>query len=450
MAGSVPPSRKKIPAIERVMRPFTTFAQRESSSGIVLMVCAAIALIWANSPYQQSYFELWHLESSVEIGAWRLSHSLAHWINDGLMALFFLLVGLEIKRELLGGELSDLRQARLPLFAAVGGMIVPALIYAAINFGKPSIIAWGAPMATDIAFALGVLALLGNRIPSGLKVFLAALAIIDDIGSVLVIALFYTASINFAALGAAAACFAAMLIVNRMGVRNLVVYMLLFACLWLATLSSGVHATIAGVVAAIAIPARSRIDSKRFLDRSRSLLDDYEANQGDSPSSLLNEAQDSSLRELEILIGRAGTPLQRLEHTLHPLVAFGIMPIFALANAGVAISMSGFQAAITEPVTLGIVFGLVVGKLIGISLFAHLAVALKAAVLPEGVTWRHIHGVAMVGGIGFTMSLFVATLAFKSGPLLDDAKMAVILASLIAGILGCVALVGLKPRPESA
>jgi NhaA family Na+:H+ antiporter len=426
--------------IERVLRPFAEFAQREASSGLVLMACAVIALLWANSPWSGSYDAIWHIPFGVEIGSGGITHSLAHWINDGLMGLFFLLVGLEIKRELLVGELSSLRQASLPLFAALGGMVAPALIYWSLNQGGVGQRGWGVPMATDIAFSLGVLALLGSRVPAGLRVFVAALAIVDDIGSVLVIALFYSSNLNLAALGLAGAIFIGMMVANRMGVRSLLAYMTMATLLWLAVLNSGIHASLAGVVAALAIPSRSRIDGERFLQRSRSLLNQFEAGGDHDSDVLLNEDQDATVRKLERVIEGVGTPLQRLERVLHPLVAFGIMPLFALANAGVRLNADGISEAVRSPIALGIVVGLVLGKFVGILLFSRLAVAIGIGALPEGVGWRHVGGAAWLCGIGFTMSLFVAALAFGESTNLAAAKVGIIAASLIAGTVGSLIL----------
>jgi NhaA family Na+:H+ antiporter len=409
----------------------------------VLLGCALLALFWANSPWSASYFALWKTPISLSTGNFALEMSLGHFINDGLMALFFLLVGLEIKREILVGELSSLRQASLPLVAAVGGMVVPASFYALFNLGSPTLRGWGTPMATDIAFALGVLALLGNRVPTSLKVFLAALAIVDDIGSVLVIALFYSSGVSMTWLAISAAVLGLMAAINRFGVRSLLPYGLLFAALWYAVHHSGIHATVAGVLAAFTIPAWSRIDGRRFVDRSRELLDEFEGSGDCDNDVILNDAQTAALQGIERSVERVTMPLQRLEHTLHSWVAFCIMPIFALANAGVAL---GGGPAPLGPVSFGIFAGLVVGKPVGIYLATLLAVKLRVGDLPEGVTWRHVHGVGWLGGIGFTMSLFVSGLAFGESAELDVAKTAILAASSVAGIVGCLILY----RPASA
>lgn len=429
--------RPRTPA-ERAVRPFIQFAKREASGGLVLLGCAILALAWANSPWSATYFHLWETPIAFSVGRFSLTMPLSHFINDGLMALFFLLVGLEIKREILVGELSSLRQASLPLVAALGGMVVPASLYAVFNLGSPTLRGWGTPMATDIAFALGVLALLGSRVPTGLKVFLAALAIVDDIGSVLVIALFYSGGVSGPWLAASAGILATMAVANRLGMRSLLPYGVLFLLLWYAVHHSGIHATVAGVLAAFTIPAWSRIDGRRFVDRSRELLDEFECTGDCDNDVVMNDAQTAALQSIEHAVERVTTPLQRLEHSLHPWVAFGIMPVFALANAGVSIVGGG--AAPTGPVAIGIFAGLVFGKPIGIYLSTLLAVKMKLGDLPEGVTWRHVHGVAWLGGIGFTMSLFVSGLAYGVSKELDIAKVAILAASLVAGTVGSILL----------
>ncbi|MGV3618908.1 MAG: Na+/H+ antiporter NhaA [Fimbriimonas sp.] len=423
---------------ERAVRPFVRFARREASGGLILLGCALLALIWANSPWAKAYFHLWEIPIGVTVGGVSLDMPLGHFINDGLMALFFLLVGLEIKREILVGELSSLRQASLPLVAAVGGMVVPASLYALFNLGSPTIRGWGTPMATDIAFALGVLALLGSRVPTGLKVFLAALAIVDDIGSVLVIALFYSGGISGGWLAASGAVLVVMALMNRLGVRMLMPYGILFAVLWYVVHHSGIHATVAGVLAAFTIPTWSRIDGRRFVDRSRELLDEFECTGDCDNDVILNDAQTAALQSLEHGVERVTTPLQRLEHALHPWVAFFIMPVFAFANAGV--SLVGGAGVPTGSVATGIFAGLVLGKPLGIYLLTRLAVKMRMAELPEGVTWRHVHGVAWLGGIGFTMSLFVSALAYGPSRELETAKVAILAASAVAGAVGCAIL----------
>src|SRR5688500_3830200 len=361
------------PPVERIVRPFQDFANKQSSGGILLIIAAAVALIWANSPWGESYNALWHTKLTVGVGDFSISKDLTHWINDGLMAVFFLVVGLEIKREVLVGELSSVRNAALPVVAALGGAVVPALIYLAINAGTEGSAGWGIPMATDIAFALGVLALLGERAPVALKVFLTALAIVDDIVAVLVIAFFYTSEISWGALGVGAAFLAALVVANLIGVGRTLVYAVLGLGLWLCFLLSGVHATIAGVLLALTVPASSFINPAAFLKRSRYVLDRFEQAGEKGEHVLANEERQAALHALNHAAYKLEPPLHELENTLHPWVVFAIMPIFALANAGVSLG-GDIADALSSPVALGIVVGLVVGKQLGITLFAWLAV----------------------------------------------------------------------------
>jgi NhaA family Na+:H+ antiporter len=421
--------------IDTIIRPFQEFAHTAASGGVLLLAFTVVALIWANSPWSHSYHELWHTPVTAGFGGHVLSKPLELWINDGLMAIFFFVVGLEIKREILTGELSSPRQAALPIAAALGGMIVPALLYFAFNAGTAEVSGWGIPMATDIAFALGVLALVGKGVPDALKVFLTALAIVDDLGAVLVIALFYTSEISLTALGAGACFLLLMVVANAMGVRNPLVYWLLGGAVWLAFLLSGVHATIAGVLGAMTIPASSLLDENSFVAKGRFLLSEVERKVDPGQEPLQYGNQHAAIQALERACENVETPLRRLEHGLHPWVAFCIMPLFALANAGVELG-AGFVAALTQPVTLGVMIGLVAGKQIGITLFSWLAVRSGLASLPAGVTWRHIYGAAVLGGIGFTMSLFIAGLAFSSAETLAMAKAGILLASLVAGGAG--------------
>jgi NhaA family Na+:H+ antiporter len=400
------------------------------------MAATLIALVWANSPFADAYTSLWRTTLTIGAGDLSLSKSLHLWINDGLMAIFFLVVGLEIKREALVGELASPRRAILPIAAAVGGAVLPAILFILIAGGDPEAArGWGVPMATDIAFALGVLALLGSRAPVGLKVFLTALAIVDDLLAVLVIALFYTSDTSMTALAAAAAIFVVLVAVNRLGVRRPLVYALLGIGLWIAVLQSGIHATVAGVLLAMTIPARTRIDPSDFLARARGFIDDFGRDVGEDPDA----AHHAALWELEDLTESAQAPMLRMEHALHPWVAFLIVPLFALSNAGVP--LFGDPVAIaTEPVVLGIVIGLIVGKQVGITMAAWLVVRAGLASLPRGVSWRHIYGAAWLGGIGFTMSLFVGALAFGESPALALSKIGILSASVIAGVVGYLIL----------
>jgi Na+:H+ antiporter, NhaA family len=429
------------PPVERIVRPFQDFAHKQSSGGILLIAATVVALLWANSPWAESYAALWQTKLTVGLGEFSLSKDLTHWINDALMAVFFLVVGLEIKRELLVGELSSVRSAALPIAAAVGGAVVPALIYIAINAGTEGAAGWGIPMATDIAFALGVLALLGERAPVALKVFLTALAIVDDIVAVLVIAFFYTAEISWGALGVGGLFLVALVMANLIGVGRTLVYAVLGVGLWLAFLLSGVHATIAGVLLAFTVPASSFINPGAFLERSSYVLDRFEKAGEKGENVLTNEERQAALHALNHATYQLEPPLHELEHTLHPWVVFAIMPIFALANAGVTLG-GGLVEALVSPVALGIVAGLVLGKQLGITLFAWLAVKLGVSELPVGINWRHVYGGGWLGGIGFTMSLFITDLAFSNGSLVDAAKLGILAASLIAGVIGWAILRG--------
>jgi NhaA family Na+:H+ antiporter len=432
-----------------VLSPFARFARTESSGGIVLIAATLVAIVWANSPWGAAYEHLWETQVTLGIGRYALTYPLHYWINDGLMAVFFFLVGLEIKREFLVGELASLKRAALPIAAALGGMVVPALIYAALNAGRPGEAGWGIPMATDIAFALGVLALLGPRIPLSLKVFLAALAIVDDLGAVLVIAVFYTEAIHWGALGIGFLLLAGLAVANRMHARSPLIYVAVGLLVWVAFLKSGVHATVAGVLLALTIPARTRIDTEEFLIRGRRILDYFDAAGLEGRDVLTNKAQQSAIQEMENACEAAQSPLQRIEHELHAWVAFGIIPLFALANAGVHLG-GNLGAAFGDRVTLGIILGLVIGKPIGITLFAWLSVRTGVAALPGGTTWRAIRGVSLLGGIGFTMSLFISGLAFVGTPQLnEDAKIGIFVASLIAGIAGYLVLRGFSPLPAT-
>jgi NhaA family Na+:H+ antiporter len=423
----------------RIIRPFQAFAANKAAGGILLLFCAVAALSWANSPWAPYYAGLWHTELTVSLAGKALSHDLHFWVNDLLMAIFFFLVGLEIKREVLVGELASARQAALPVIAAAGGVAVPAILYSLINFRGPGAHGWGIPMATDIAFALGVMALLGDRVPLGLKVFLTALAIVDDIAAVLVIALFYTDRISWTALGVAALCLVVLATLNRLGARHPLTYAIFGAILWLAVLNSGIHPTIAGIALAMTIPSRTPLDSRRFVLRSRRVLDHFEQAVGSERSLMNDEEQQAALLALEEACEKVQPPLHRMERALHPWVTFTIMPLFALANAGVLLGGNA-ASALSQPVALGVLLGLVLGKPLGITLASWVAVRARLASLPPGITWSHIHGAAWLGGIGFTVSLFVAGLAFNEESLLIMAKLGILSASLIAGIVGSVLL----------
>ena len=430
--------------VDRIISPFRRFASIEGSGGIILLLCTAAALIWANVG-GHSYHDFWHLPVAIEIGPYGLTNTLVHWVGDGLMAIFFFLVGLEIKREVLVGELASLKRAALPLMAALGGMIFPALFYVLIN-GTSGVGAagWGIPMATDIAFALGVLALLGRRVPLSLLVFLSALAIADDIGAVLVIAIFYTAELSLGWLVFGLGVFLLAILANKLGARNPITYGIIGLVVWLAFLKSGVHATIAGVIMAMAIPAKQRIDLSRFVAFAEYLLEKLRGAKNIDGSAFSTNEQMASMQTLENSVEQVMTPLQRYEHGLQPWVAWFIMPVFALGNAGVEIGASVFDD-LTSPIGLGVIAGLVLGKQLGVTLFSWLSVKLGIADLPTGVTWRHIYGTSWLAGIGFTMSLFVANLAFGASAAGEESKIGILFASTIAGVVGYVILRTTKP-----
>jgi len=438
MPGRAFPTPLSRPAIEVLSAPFARFARMEAAGGILLLLCTAAALAWANSPWERSYETLWNTPLTIGFGRMVISETRHHWINDGLMSIFFFLVGLEIKREVLIGELSSVKQAAFPFIAAVGGCAAPAAIYLLATKSIGAQRGWGIPMATDIAFALGVLALLGNRVPVSLKVFVAALAIVDDILCVLVISIFYTSDISFVRLGIAAAGLGVSCLANWVGVRAPAVYALLSVFVWLAVLKSGVHATIAGVLLAFTIPARTFIDRPEFLRRSRALL-------GQMEQAGENSAEEhDAVHGLELQCELIQSPLHRIEHRLQPWVSFFIMPVFALANAGVPI-FRNLGTAIAHPVTLGVAMGLLLGKPFGITAAAWLGTWLKMAAPPSGVGWKQIAGASWLCGIGFTMSLFIAGLAFEESALLDFAKIGTLTASMLAGVGGAMVLRRVRP-----
>lgn len=435
-------TRRRRP-IDRLLGPFRQFTANAASGGLVLVAAAMAAFAWANSPWGEGYAALWATKLTIGVGDLALSKALILWVNDALMAIFFLVVGLEIKRELLVGELASPRRAALPLTAALGGAVLPALIFLALNGGSPAERGWGIPMATDIAFALGVLALLGSRVPIGLKLFLTALAIADDLLAVAVIAVFYTTDLHPEAFAAAAVVVGMLVAANRLGVRRPMVYGLLGVVLWVAVLESGVHATIAGVLLAFTIPSRTRVDRGEFTAMAQAALD-----------SFANGAEDrrsAALWDLEEATGLAQSPVQRIEHALVPWVAFGIIPLFAFANAGLRIVDVDPVALVLQPLPVGIIVGLVLGKQVGITAATLFVVRAGLAELPRGVGMRHIYGVAWLGGIGFTMSLFITDLAFGGTGLASGAKVGILIASSIAGIGGYLLLRRLPPvDPELA
>ncbi len=411
---------------------FQHFFQTEAASGALLVISAIIALVVANSGWSDRYHQLLTTAVGVSVGTRELSLTIHQWINDGLMAVFFLLVGLEIKRELVAGELASRRSATLPIAAALGGMIVPALIYLAIGQGSDAR-GWAIPMATDIAFALGVLALVAPRAPSGLKVFLAALAIVDDMGAVVVIALFYSTSIAWNALVGAGIILLMLVALNAIGVRRVMPYLFLGACLWYFAHESGIHATIAGVLVAMTIPTRTRINATQFSETAKGLLDHFDRTETGDFLVITSKGQQEAITGLERASEDVTAPLLRLEHALHGFTAYVIMPLFALSNAGVSLTGSS-----TGVVTLAVIGGLAIGKPVGITAAALVAVRLKIASLPEGVSWTALHGCAWLGGIGFTMSLFIATLAFGTTSQLEAAKVGILGGSVLSAIAGSI------------
>ncbi|MBL7004938.1 MAG: Na+/H+ antiporter NhaA, partial [Gammaproteobacteria bacterium] len=426
-------------AFDRLLSPLEEFIHRQTTSGILLMVCAILALYLANSQWSEAYQHFLHIPFSIGTPSFQLSKSILHWINDGLMALFFLLVGLELKREILFGELANFKQALFPIIAAIGGMVVPVLIYISFNPEGHAFDGWGVPMATDIAFALGTLALLGNRIPKSLLTFLVALAIVDDLGAVIVIALFYTETINTPALLIAVFAMGILVTLNLGGIRHSLPYLLLGIILWVAMLKSGVHATLAGVFLAFTIPMRPKFDAQRFISQINKRLKQIKTSYKNNDNIINNSVLRTQVRALGDGVQLVQAPAQILEQKLHLPSAYFIIPIFALANAGIHINFSAFLTTVLHPISLGIAAGLVLGKLIGIAGFTWVAVQLKWITLPSNINFKHIIGVGFMGGIGFTMSIFIAELGFAHSP--EDlllAKTGVLIASLIAGISGFV------------
>lgn len=425
------------PRIERLTRPFRRFLEIESASGIALLLCTMTALVLANSIYAESFHQFWATHAIIGIGSYQLDMSLHHWFNDAWMTLFFFVVGLEIKRELVAGELSSFSKAALPIIAAAGGMIVPAGIYLALQHGQPGERGWGIPMATDIAFVVGVLAVFGPRVPIGLKVFLLALAIVDDIGAILVIALAYSDSPNPQMLFLAASGFALIYSFNLLGVRTVGIYIVIGAGIWLAVLQSGIHPTIAGVLLGLLTPASAwvgRTSLREALTTMLGQLDEAER----KPDGDVDHAD---FQNLTFAAQEALSPLERLESFLHPWVGFVIMPIFALANAGVAVQIG----AMTDPIAIAVAVGLVLGKPIGIFGFSYLAVAVGLGRLPAQVTWKMLAAASCLGGIGFTMSLFIANLALTDG-IVESGKVGILIGSGISVIIGSLGLLASLPR----
>jgi len=423
MASPTTPSNETGTHTPRIIRPLVDFLHKEASAGILIIIAAIIAIIWANSPWHESYHDLWNAHIGIDVGGHLLELNLREWINDLAMVLFFFVVGLEIKREITEGELRDPRQAALPVIGAIGGMVVPAAIFALLNAGGEGASGWGIPMATDIAIVIGIVTLLGTRAPSWAKIFLLALAIVDDIGAIVVIAVFYSDGVSFIWLAIAIGSFVlAALIKNR--VPFIGVYVAIGGLCWFALHEAHIHPTLAGVAFGLLAPVRPR--------NARVLVDEHALAEHpgyDAAFKLSRQARESV------------SIVEWLEHRLHPWSAFVVVPIFALANAGVRIEASELGGMVTNAVTWGVILGLVVGKMIGISAFTLLAVAFKVARLPKGVTPRYVIGAGALGGIGFTVSLFITELAFGESILAEDARLGVVVASLAAALIGSAIMV---------
>lgn len=432
---------EKTAPIERITQPILRFIQHEKAGGITLGISVVLAMFLANSPWADYYFQFFEQKLGfVFNGHAFFEFDIYHWINDGLMAIFFFVVGLELKREFLGGELSNPRKALLPIGAAIGGIICPALIYLLFNSSGAAQHGWGIPMATDIAFALGVLYLLGNKIPLSLKVFLTALAIVDDLAAVLVIALFYTSDISVISLLAGFGFALIMFIGNKMGVRNILFYAIVgILGVWVSFLISGVHATIASVIAAFMIPADVKIREDSYLVKMRGYLTKFKAIDPNDEIPTLTNEQLHILEKVKVNTNYAIPPLQRLEHGMHPFVSFVVIPIFALANAGVSLDID-LDLLFNTNIALGVSLGLLVGKVVGIVGFTLLLVKMKIAPFPEGMHIKNLFGLGLLGSIGFTMSLFITSLGFSNPEHMVQAKIGIFTASIIGGILGYIVL----------
>ncbi len=420
----------------QVLLPAQAFIHTQAVSGAVLLVATVAAMVWANSPWDESYFDLWERTITLDVSIFSIEEDLRHWVNDGLMVLFFFVVALEIKREVVHGELSERQRAALPAAAALGGMLLPAAIFLALNAGGAGEKGWGIPMATDIAFALGVLALLGKRIPTEVRVFLLALAIVDDIGAILVIAVFYTESLSFEALGAAALLLGVIIAMNRGGVLSMNPYFVVGALVWVAILKSGIHATITGVLLGVLAPATPHYSKETFAESADRLMGRFRA----ALSAGDEEAAETVLGQIEETALGSEAPLDRLERLLQPWTSYAAVPLFALANAGIVLSGGVIGDAASSTITLGIVLGLMAGKLLGIVSFSWVAVRLGLGSLPRGMTWPQMVGVGLVAGIGFTVSLFITGLAFTDAELVSDAKIGILAGSLLAGVAGYLLL----------
>lgn len=436
-----------------VSRSIQRFMRTESAGGIVMMSAAALALILANTPLRETYEDLWHTYAGLVFGEWALNMSLLHWVNDALMAVFFFVVGLEIKREILFGELASVRQAALPVVAAIGGAVLPALLFWALNRGGEYVHGWGVPMATDIAFAVAILAMLGSRAPLWIKTFVTALAIADDLMAVLVIAIFYSGNIDLTALAWAGGALAIMFVMNRSGVHRPLVYIVPILLVWYFVYQSGIHATIAGVAAAAMIPAgRKRESEAETVDLGQSLelaLNSLQVMQSEPLDEWeVKDLREETLAEVAVEAQESGATLYRMEHAIHPWVAFLVLPIFAFANSGIAIPFSSMANIVSHPLPLGIIVGLFVGKQVGITGATWVAVRFGLGALPDGARWRTLWGGSLLAGIGFTMSIFIASLAFTDYESLGLAKTGIVFGSLLAAAAGIVVLRTGAPSAE--
>ena len=434
-------TKKETTPIGHLTEPIQQFIKQEKSGGIVLGVSVILAMILANSPLSEHYFHFFENKLGLQVnGISFLNYSIHHWINDGLMAIFFFVLGLELKREIMGGELSNPRKALLPIGAALGGVIVPAVIYIIFNPSGVESSGWGIPMATDIAFALGVLYLLGKKIPLSLKVFLTALAIVDDLVAVLVIAFFYTSEISFLSLLFGLGCVFIMFIGNRLGIRNIFFYAIFgIAGVWIAFLLSGVHATIAAVLAAFTIPADMKIKENAYIIKIQEILLSFKKEDPNDEIPTLTNQQIHLIEEAKKSTKNMIPPLQRLEHAMHPFVTFLIIPIFAFSNAGISLDID-FHQLFSTNITLGVTLGLLIGKVVGIMGITLLLVKLKVAPFPKGMNITNLFGISLLASIGFTMSLFITSLAFTDENHIIQAKIGVFIASLIGGVLGYIIL----------
>lgn len=437
-------------SFQKIYTPFEHFLHAQTTTGLVLIGMTLVALLLANSSFYEMYQHFIHTKIELDIGSLVIKNSLHYWVNDGLMAIFFFLIGLEIKREILVGELSNIKVAILPILSAIGGMVIPALIYLSINYQNIGANGWGIPMATDIAFAISALVLLGNRVSPALVTFLVALAIVDDIGAVIVIALFYTAQIHYDFLLLAGVMFALLVVLNRFGIHAVLPYFIIGLFMWFFMLESGIHATITGVIAALTIPSKPKIPPTYFTQQTKNLLDEYD-NYPVATDHTMHEQQKAILQNIKDRIDAVSSPAARLENELHFPVSLLVIPLFALANAGIRIDFSSISQVIFEPVSLGIILGLIFGKIIGISGITFLAIKIGIAKLPQNSSMSQIFGVSALGGIGFTMSIFVADLAFQNNDaLIFQAKIGILIASLLAGIFGFIWLRFFAKSPISS